>query len=144
MNPVDASVLIATRNRPALLERCLAAILANTRSPREVIVADQSDNDATEATTRRLGLVYRRFEPRGKSAAVNRAAELAQGEFLALTDDDVLVEPSWLERFDELRRENPETDAFCGGLLPETGTRPETYLNLVLGAEPRWIGRRGN
>jgi GT2 family glycosyltransferase len=149
MNSVDVSVLIATRNRPALLEQCLAALGANTRPPREILIADQSDGDETEALVRRaasgpIPLRYRRLAPAGKSAAVNQISVLALGEFLAMTDDDVFVDRTWLESFARVQARHPDADAFCGRVLPEAGTSAENYLQLVTDEREHWIERRGN
>lgn len=108
------SVVIATRNRQALLSRTLDS-LASQDWPAdrlEVIVADNGSTDATAdvvtAFGRRRGapLVRYLFVPQpGKSAAVNQALAIATGDLLALTDDDVQAEPAWLTRlaaaFDE-------------------------------------------
>jgi glycosyltransferase involved in cell wall biosynthesis len=108
------SVVIATRNREALLAATLQA-LAEQDWPTdrvEVIVADNGSSDATARIVadagRRRGAPLVRYlfvaEP-GKSAAVNQALAIASGDLIALTDDDVKPARNWLTRlaaaFDE-------------------------------------------
>jgi GT2 family glycosyltransferase len=143
------SVLIATCNRAALLEKCIASLLVNTRPAHEIIIVDQSDGGETESLVRGLDsaetrLHYRHVERRGKSRALNEAVKISSGELLALTDDDVEVPERWLETIDELHSKHPRVAGFCGRVLPEPGSDPTGYYNLVLSEEPRWITRRSN
>lgn len=99
------SVVIATRNRQALLGLTLGALSAQTwpAGAVEIIVADNGSTDSTRSTVaavieRRLGPPVRYvFVPEpGKSVAVNRALAAATGDLIAFTDDDVCPEPEWL------------------------------------------------
>jgi len=92
------SVIVATRNRQALLAQTLDA-LAQQDWPRdrfEIVVADNGSTDGTRAVAAaacaRTGgptVRYVFVETPGKSHAVNAALALARGDFLAFTDDDV-------------------------------------------------------
>ena len=95
------SVLIATRDRPAELARCLPTVLANEAPDFEVVVVDQSTGDATEQLVARLGdrrVHYRRQRTAGLSRARNAAIAAASGAIYACTDDDCTVPPGWLDR----------------------------------------------
>ncbi|MCF6290869.1 MAG: glycosyltransferase [Desulfobacterales bacterium] len=144
------SVLIATCNRPDHLKNCLQSLLDNSRPPDEIIVADQSDGYATEETVAGIAsgstvIRYERLDRRGKSRALNRAVEICAGDFLALTDDDVMVDKKWLETFLQLSAEYPGIEAFCGRMLPEEGgAGNEEYLNLVLETNTKWIDKKTN
>ncbi len=97
-----ASVVVATRNRPELLQRCLNALLALCYPHYEIIVVDNTpSNSATadliEQTYRHASQVrYVREDRPGLSFARNRGIQEARGEILAITDDDVVVDPYWL------------------------------------------------
>src|ERR1700688_3961163 len=104
--PTFVSVIIATRNQRALLARTLDALLRQ-RWPAdrfEIIVADNGSTDATrviiERAAARPAAPYIRYlfvaRP-GKSHAVNAALDLARGDILAFTDDDVRADPAWLQ-----------------------------------------------
>ncbi len=108
------SVVIATRNRQALLAQTLDSLAAQDwpANRLEVIVADNGSTDATPEVVTSLGrrcgaplVRYLFVETPGKSAAVNQALSIATGDLVALTDDDVRTERDWLTRlavaFDE-------------------------------------------
>jgi GT2 family glycosyltransferase len=99
------SVVVPTRDRAALLERCLGGLLHRTDyAPLEVLVVDNGSEDAaTHALFDRL-----RRDPRLRilpapgpfnfAALNNRAAAEARGEILLLLNNDIdVIAPSWLE-----------------------------------------------
>ena len=69
----------------------------------EILVVDNNSSDQTrqvvEQYMQRCPGRYRYlFEPKqGKSHALNSAIREARGELLAFMDDDVIVEPTWLQ-----------------------------------------------
>src|SRR4051812_20676605 len=99
---LDASVLIATRNRPAQLAETLGYLArqASDGVRFEVIVADNGGDAATAAVLAdaRAALdVVAVVEPRpGKNRALNRALPRARGALLVFTDDDVEPRAGWL------------------------------------------------
>jgi glycosyltransferase involved in cell wall biosynthesis len=132
------SVVIATRNRSALLGLTLEA-LARQRWPREqldVIVADNGSADDTRQVVegaRDAGLPVRYLfvaEP-GKSHAVNAALRLTRGDLIAFTDDDVEPEPEWLAG---LARAIEETgaDFLAGRILPRWEVAPPAWMSASL------------
>ena len=99
-----ASVIIATRNRPDRLARCLASVEALDYPDFEVIVVDNnpSDEATAEFFAERYGAdprfhYVREYRP-GLAAAHNCGVQqmAAGSEFAAFTDDDVLVDRYWL------------------------------------------------
>lgn len=95
---LTATVVICTRNRPALLWRCLEAITHLERTPDEVIVVDNTSGDGeTEAAARQFSAHYT-FEPiAGLSRARNRGLSESKSEIVAYLDDDALPDERWLE-----------------------------------------------
>jgi O-antigen biosynthesis protein len=95
------SVIIATRDRPRILARCLDSVLAVDYPRVEVVVVD---NDPETSATADLiaseyqarGVRYVREPQRGLAAAHNCGVEAASGELLAFTDDDVVVDRDWV------------------------------------------------
>ncbi|HMI80861.1 MAG TPA: glycosyltransferase [Solirubrobacterales bacterium] len=71
------SVVVPTRERPEELERCLAALRAQT-VPVEIVVVED-------------------LEGRGPAWARNEGARRAQGEIVCFTDDDCEPAPAWAE-----------------------------------------------
>ena len=98
------SIVIATHNRAADLRGTLAS-LATLQTPHawEVIVVDNNSTDDTPSVVQELAPAYPvplryTFESvPGRSAALNTGIALAQGEIIVTTDDDVRVQPDWLE-----------------------------------------------
>jgi glycosyltransferase involved in cell wall biosynthesis len=121
---LDVSVLLATRNRGALLRDTLSTLtrLAASGLTWEVIAVDNGSTDDTAAVlaqlTSQLPLVAL-HEPRpGKNVALNRALELARGELLLFTDDDVLADPDWLREHVRAARDWPAASVFAGAITP--------------------------
>jgi glycosyltransferase involved in cell wall biosynthesis len=135
---VFVSVVIATRNRCALLRQTLDDLAAQKwpEDKLEVIVADNGSTDDTPAVVDRAahGLTCIRylFVPTpGKSYAVNAALALARGELIAFTDDDVQPEPGWVAA---LVRAVVESDAefVAGRIRPIWEIDPPRWMSPAL------------
>ncbi|MBW4028779.1 MAG: glycosyltransferase family 2 protein [Acidobacteria bacterium] len=119
----EFSVIVATRNRAAMLESTLRSLVAQTGEySRELIVVDNGSTDSTAAVLRdwreKAGLKVL-FEPiSGKSRALNRALEVATGALIAFTDDDVLVSEKWLEELLRASYAFPSAAVVCGPIIP--------------------------
>ena len=99
------SVVIPTYNRaPELREtlRSLATLAA--RDPWEVLVVDNNSSDETRevvldaAPQFPVPLHYLFEAEQGRSAALNAGIRRSRGRVIVTTDDDVRVQPDWLER----------------------------------------------
>jgi glycosyltransferase involved in cell wall biosynthesis len=102
-------VVVPTHNRPATLDRCLEALLAQTLEPAEyeIIVVDdtaspetgrQIERWAKRAKERGVSIRYLSLPGGGPAAARNRGWQAANGLVIAFTDDDCIPEPDWLRR----------------------------------------------
>ena len=97
----DVSVVIPTWNRAERLMGAVHSVLAQTASPRELIVVDDESTDDTlgrlaEIDDVRLRVVE--IEHAGVSAARNRGVAAASGNWLAFLDSDDRWQPEKLER----------------------------------------------
>jgi glycosyltransferase involved in cell wall biosynthesis len=129
------TVAICTWNRAELLDRTLER-LTELEVPAdldwELVVVD---NNCTDHTARvldeyepRLPLV-RATEPKpGHSNARNRAVAVASGEFIAWTDDDVLVDPGWLTAYRHAIEAHPASVFFGGPIEPWFEGTPPAWL----------------
>ncbi len=93
------SIIVPTRNRPAALARCLAALAAQKGLDAfEIVVVDDSSAEArdVEHAVRRYPLA-RLVHARGggPAAARNAGVAAAAGEVLCFTDDDCEPQPDW-------------------------------------------------
>lgn len=115
---LKVSVVIATRQRPGLLRRCLHA-LAGQRMARgefEIVVVDDGPCDDTACVVRDVAsmlppgcvryLQAPRVHSRGPAAARNLGWQAARAPVIAFTDDDTVPEPDWLARGEEALRAN--------------------------------------
>jgi|SRR5579871_105248 len=103
---IDISIILCTYNRCRILEKALQSIAASVMPESrtwEVLVVDNNSNDGTRETSeafcrRYPGRFRYYFESRqGKSFALNSGISEARGEILVFTDDDVTMEPTWLD-----------------------------------------------
>ena len=131
---MNCSIVIATYNRAADLRETLASLAGlETKHRWEVLVVDNNSPDHThrvvEAAARTfpapLRYVFEREQ--GRSPALNAGIRLAAGDVIVTTDDDVRVDPDWLDcAVDGLERLG--CDYVGGRVLPIWG-----------GARPRWL-----
>jgi glycosyltransferase involved in cell wall biosynthesis len=111
--PPRFSIVLATRDRPALFAEALGSVLAQSHDDREIIVVNdgsQANNDdayrailspAQQSLGERLRLVALRHRPRGhgQSYALNVGVEEARGRYVCfLDDDDLWTDPGHLAR----------------------------------------------
>ena len=119
------TVAICTFNRAESLRRTLdsvAAMQVPSDVTWEVLVVNNNSTDHTDnvinAYTGRLP-VRCEFEPRpGKCNALNRAIDVAKGDYILWTDDDVVVDTNWLVAYVEAFRRWPEAAVFGGRITP--------------------------
>jgi GT2 family glycosyltransferase len=113
------SSIVCTRNRGAAAVQPVKSILETTGPDTELIVVDQSTNDETENALAEFRsdprLRYIRSTTVGLSACRNVGIAAAKTDLIAITDDDVEVEPEWLPNFQEIFTKHPDVAiAFCG------------------------------
>ncbi len=133
------SVIVPTYRRPERLAACLEALtrLDYPRDRLEVIVANDDggvDLDGVVEPFRealRLTLLVQPLSS-GPAAARNAAAERAEGELLAFTDDDCRPDPHWLEILAARYEAHPER-GFGGHTVNElVGNRYSSTSQLVI------------
>lgn len=129
-----ASIVIATLDRPMLLEACLDSLEEHGGGlDREVVVVDQSRGDATGVVCRgRPGVRYIHSASRGISRNRNLGARLARGEWVVFADDDGRFGPGWGEA--ALRAmSSPDAPDLVAGIV----VVPSTGLPLAPIRDPR-------
>jgi len=113
---LKVSIIIPTFNRSALLKEAIESALAQTYSNLEIIVADNASTDNTPAVA--AGYAHDpRFRYFRNSANIGMVRnwrkallDYAAGDwFLILSDDDLLLDPGYIEEAAKLIGEFPET-----------------------------------
>jgi glycosyltransferase involved in cell wall biosynthesis len=93
----DATIVITTRDRPALVDGAVDSALAQTLPAVEVIVVDDASVEPVRlrSTDSRVRLLRRR-RSRGVGAARNQGLEAAAGRWITFLDDDDRLLPGML------------------------------------------------
>jgi len=95
----SCSAVIPHWNRRDLLESLLPNLREQTTPFHEIIVVDNgSTNDSADFAGHRGARVIRLQQNLGFAAAVNRGIKEASGDWIAILNNDVLLDPDWLAR----------------------------------------------
>jgi cellulose synthase/poly-beta-1,6-N-acetylglucosamine synthase-like glycosyltransferase len=142
---MKVSVLVPTWCRPEALARCLDALERQARLPDELILSIR-DNDAETLAMlaeRRLPFSMHVAIPTGSGviAALNAGLDQVEGEVVAITDDDAVPHPDWLQRIEAYFRD----DVTLGGLggrdrIIEHGLEVKVASPPIVGSV-LWFGR---
>lgn len=134
---IAVSIVVPTRDRPQLLNRCIASlVLQRFDSARfEIIVVDDGPSDATrEVVSGWAGhtagngpqITYiPSMGPHGPAAARNHGWRAARGSIIAFTDDDTIARSDWLKN--GLRAFDEGVDAVCGRIVMPLSHTPTDY-----------------
>jgi glycosyltransferase involved in cell wall biosynthesis len=145
------SVVLCTYNRARLLGDALRALLTQTATapPYEVLVVDNNSTDDTRSVIGRFAadsrIRYVREPQQGLSAARNRGIRASRAPIIAFTDDDVRVDPTWVQTVVDTFARHPHADWMGGKVeanwpalppewLHDTGSAPLAILDY--GGEP--------
>jgi len=112
------SIIIPVYNQAKHLDNCFDSIKKQTYDNYEIIVVDDGSKDDIKTVIMKykkifnLKLSYHDQENRGASAARNRGAKIAKGEYLIFCDADTIMEPRMLELMLKTLKENPSA-SYC-------------------------------
>jgi glycosyltransferase involved in cell wall biosynthesis len=128
------SVVIPTYNRAAELRGTLRSLAdIRTPAPWEVLVVDNNSSDETRTVVldaaRHFPVeLHYLFEPeQGRSAALNAGIRRSRGQIVVTTDDDVRVQPDWLEQCGAAL-ETLQCDYVGGKVLPLWGAPQQAWI----------------
>lgn len=139
MSAPRVSVVIPTYRRPGILSRAVDSVKNQTFDDWELIVVnDAPDCDVRDVLPDDDRIYYHQHERnRGAPTARNTGIDAADGEFIALLDDDDAWKPQKLERQLEQFTTLPEEYGmvYCGREIVCRGEVVETYRPEITG----WI-----
>ncbi|WP_395306771.1 glycosyltransferase [Mycobacterium sp. AMU20-3851] len=128
------SIVLCTRERPEDLAGALASLRAVDYPDFEIVVVDNAPStDATERVVAAAGdpRIRRVVEPvAGLSNARNRGLRAASHDIVAFTDDDVVVDPYWLQALARGFDRSDDIACVCG-MVPsgELRTTAQVYFD---------------
>lgn len=107
------SVIIPTRNRADDLRSTLADLVAQTRRPEEIVIVDQSAIPSFDPDGFPIPVKYIHApQVSGAAVARNTAIDQATGDLWVFLDDDVILEPQYIEEI--VRAYSPEITGVSG------------------------------
>ena len=152
----DVSVVICTYDRPALFEAALRSCLrgATSRLAFEIVVADNSlARHAGPIVARMAGAVPVRVvevSPPNISLARNAGLRAARAPLVAFMDDDLEVEPGWLDALHDTLEASgadvavgPVRPRFPGGAAPDWDPTGARFTRVLSGASGMPIAASG-
>ena len=119
------SVIVASYNSPATLEKCLESLTGQLDSGAEVIVADASTEDPRPRLGSRFaGVQFLRFPGQLTIPELRREAlKIAKGEIILLTEGRIVPSYGWAAALVEAHHTHPQAPA-VGGPIDPTPTSP--------------------
>ena len=101
---IPVSVVIATRNRPSVLQRTLETLNLQSHYPSEVVIVDASDgNDTARLCEEKKDswpwhLKHLRAAKPGAASQRNQGTERSTFPFILFMDDDIVIQPACIAR----------------------------------------------
>ncbi len=121
ISTLTMTVIICTRNRLPDLLCMLTSLCSQTRYPDEVIIVDSSDapirdnedfKKIGEDLASSMTILYLHTQP-GLTFQRNQGIKSARGDVVYFFDDDVILEPTYLEKMQVIFENNP---VYLGGM----------------------------
>jgi hypothetical protein len=116
------SIVLPTRDRPALLPRAVASAMEQHYDAWELLVVDDGDTDAVPTVLADMEdeRIFTIAGPRrGLGAARNAGLEAAGGEIVCYLDDDNVMHPRWLQAVAQVFSTRTDVDVAYGVTLAE-------------------------
>ena len=103
---VQFSILVPAYNRDKYIIQCIDSVLRQTFTDFEIFVIDDGSTDRTLDVLESYGARIKvlRQSNQGPEVARNKAAAMAQGEYLVLLDSDDVLLPHALDTYDRVIR----------------------------------------
>ncbi|GEP58646.1 hypothetical protein RSO01_58120 [Reyranella soli] len=133
----SVSVAICTRNRAQKAQRAAASVIANSFTDFELIVVDQSTDDATRKAIAALADERVRYIPTdtvGVAISRNIAIREASADIVVFTDDDCICDRGWLDAILVEFEADPQALGVYGRVVPY-GTKGSATWDCVSEAD---------
>lgn len=114
------SIVIVNYNRPDLLADCLASVRAQTYPNLEVVVVDNASQNGSVDWVREVYpdvRVVALSTNRGFAGGCNAGIAAANGELIATVNNDVQLDPGWVEEMVRAARSSPGVGMVASKIL---------------------------
>jgi GT2 family glycosyltransferase len=124
----SVTVAIPTTGRPAYLDHALRSVVPQARAAgAEVLVVDDGPSAETRAVAAAHGVrCLTHPRRRGLNASRNAAIDASDADLVAFLDDDVEVDPGWLDALIDAAEADPGAEALGGPIRLDLEGRPDT------------------
>lgn len=128
------TVLFSTFNGADTLPAMLDSLTRLVPPPGgwKLVAVDNGSTDGSGDLLRsfagRLPLTVLSEPAKGKNRALNRGLEIAEGDLVVLTDDDIVASGGWLTAWAAVADRLPGFDIFGGRILPRWAMEPPEWL----------------
>lgn len=138
---IVASIVVPTKGRPHLLNRCIASLVLQHFNPRhfEIIIVDEGPTEETLEVVNNWITHVRQSGPRiiyipsvrphGPAAARNLGLYAARGGIIAFTDDDAIARADWLHNGVQAFNDEHVHAVWGRTVTPLDGTPTDYELN---------------
>jgi glycosyltransferase involved in cell wall biosynthesis len=131
------TVLLATRNRAAILRETLEAFcrIQKPSSGWKLVIVDNGSTDQTSAVlasfTNRLPLQTVSEPTAGKNSALNAGLGFVEGDLTVFTDDDVFPHSDWLVELRNAADAQLAYSVFGGAVVPRWESPPPHWVQWL-------------
>jgi glycosyltransferase involved in cell wall biosynthesis len=133
---LELSIVIPTLNRSALLKRTLQSITGQQMAnrPYEVIVVDNGSTDDTKEACRYFekrikNFVYCYDDEPGQLTGRHKGTELSKAGIISFIDDDVELNPNWINSVMQLFKDHESVSIVGGPCLPRYQCYPPSWVS---------------
>lgn len=140
------SVIVPSYRRPESLRACLDGLKRQTRKPAQVVVIHRAGDSETETMlaaypAESLPLEIGQCRAPGVVAALNAGLDMATSEIVAMTDDDAIPRPDWIERLEDAFAADPMVGGVGGRDHIHYPGAPDPWPTSPDVGFIRWYGR---
>ncbi len=141
-----ATVVICTKDRGDQIVDTVTSVLASGRQDFELLIIDQSESDVTQLALLPFlddaRIRYIRTHDVGVARSRSLALHEANNEFVLNTDDDCVVDPSWIDENLRALNDNPRAAIVFGDVIappdPSNGYAPESVADTDFTVHSIW------
>jgi GT2 family glycosyltransferase len=119
---IRASLIVLNFNGREVIESCINSLVEAKGPEDEIIVVDNASTDGSfESLENRRDIRLLRLDQNTFIFGLNRGLEIARGRFVAFLNNDILVEPDFVERCTERFLDGGDVFAVCPRILEMNG-----------------------